>query len=514
MHMDRGASRGAGGCALARLYQRRWTRIQDAYLVEDAQMTLTADFTPATPTKPRLSFARIFRGGAVNDMGRLPRYAAITLLGLAAIWVPITGYLLKAPLRFTSDASLILPGAGAGATVNLDRIGQASSASASPYANTSISPTVTYQRLLGAGRILDAAAASMQMHPRDFGNPRIRLIDQTGLIRIEMVGNSPDDARARGRALLAAFNAEVDALRQDEIGMRDVSGQDAITEYRETVASTRARISELQRRSGLISIDQYDTVVSTAEELSQELASLETRLVERTEAASALELALNTTPQLASATLRLHADSEFAAIVSEMSVHAAQEARMAGKFGSNHPRVTDARAALEATLQSARARAVELTGLPEAQIARLDLSSIGGRAGLLSRLVEAETERASLAAEFASLRQRADAAQVRVESLIDAAAKLEDLQRDYAVAEAVFASAMARSDTTRTDLYVSYPLVQVLEDPSLPTDPSSPRRGVAIGAGVAGSIFLFIGLCMGWMRRPMIDKLLVKPGQA
>ncbi len=475
-------------------------------------MTITTDFLADARPKRRLSFARIFRGGAVNDMGRLPRYAAITFLGLAAIWVPITGYLLKAPLRFTSDASLILPGAGAGATVNLDRIGQASSASASPYANTSISPTVTYQRLLGAGRILDAAAASMQMHPRDFGEPRIRLIDQTGLIRIEMVGNSPEDARARGRALLAAFNAEVDALRQDEIGMRDISGQDAITEYRETVARTRARISELQRRSGLMSVDQYDTIVSTAEGLSQDLAGLETRLVERTEAVAALELALNTTPQLASATLRLHADSEFAAIISEMSGHAAQEARMAGQFGPNHPRVTDARTALDATLQRARARAAALTALSDAQIAQLDLSSIGARAGLLSRLLEAETERASLAAEVASLRERAASAQVRVDSLIDAAAELEDLQRDYAVAEAVFASAMARSDTTRTDLYVSYPLVQVLEDPSLPTDPSSPRRKVAVAAGGAASIFLFIGLFMGWMRRPLIDKLLVKPG--
>lgn len=186
---------------------------------------------------------------------------------------------------------------------------------------------------------------------------------------------------------------------------------------------------------------------------------------------------------------------------------------MSGQFGPNHPRVTDARAALDATLQRARARAAGLTGLTDMQIAQLDLSSIGARAGLLSRLVEAEADRAALAAEVASLGERATAAQARVESLIDAAAELEDLQRDYAVAEAVFASAMARSDTTRTDLFVSYPLVQVLEDPSLPVDPSSPRRKLAVAAGGAASIFLMIGLFMGWMRRPLIDKLLAKPEQ-
>lgn len=476
-------------------------------------MTMTADFVKPVKSRRKISFARIFRGGAINDLGRLPRYAAITVIGAGAIWVPITGYLVKSPLRYTSEASLILPGAGAGASVNLNSIGQASSSSASPYANTSISPTVTYQRLLGAGRILDNAAATMEMRQRDFGQPRIRLIDQTGLIRIEMVGNSPEDARDRGRALLAAFNAEVDALRHDEISMRDVTGQVAITDYRDTVAQTRARISELQRRSGLMSISQYDTLVARAEELAQELGIAQTRLSERTEAVTAMEQALDTTPTLASAALRLHADSEYAAIVAEMSAHAAQEARMAGQFGPNHPRVTDARVALNATMEHARARAAVLTGLPADQIMQLDLSSVGARAGLLARLVETETDRASLAVEVEALAARAAQAQSRVAGLIDAAAELEDLQRDYAVAEAVFASAMARSDTTRTDIYVSYPLVQVLEDPSLPVDPSSPKRKIAMGAGIAATLFLLIGLFMGWMRRPLIDKLLAKPGQ-
>lgn len=476
-------------------------------------MTLTADFTPPAMPRRRISFARIFRGGAINDLGRMPRYLALLLLGAGAIWVPITGYLAKSPLRYTSEASLILPGAGAGASLNLDRIGQATSSSASPFANTSISPTVTYQRLLGAGRILDTAAASVAMEARDFGQPRIRLVDQTGLIRIEMVGNSPEDARARARALLAAFSAEVDALRHDEIDMRNVTGQVAIDDYRDTVGQTRARISELQRRSGLMSINQYDTLVASTEALAQELGIAQTRLSERSEAVAALERALGTTPLLAAAALRLHADSEFAAIVAEMSGQAAEEARMAGQFGPNHPQVTDARAALDATLHHARSRAAALTGLMADQITQLDLSSVGARAGLLARLVETDTDRASLAVEVAEMAARVAQAQARVAGLIDAAAELEALQRDYAVAEAVFASAMARSDTSRTDIYVSYPLVQVLEDPSLPVDSSSPRRKVAMAAGGAATLFLMIGLMMGWIRRPLIDKLLAKPDQ-
>ena len=54
--------------------------------------------------------------------------------------------------------------------------------------------------------------------------------------------------------------------------------------------------------------------------------------------------------------------------------------------------------------------------------------------------------------------------------------------------------------------------MQVLEDPSLPTEPSSPRRKLAVAAGVAAMIFLLIDLTLGWTRRSLIDRLLKDGG--
>ena len=158
----------------------------------------------------------------------------------------------------------------------------------------------------------------------------------------------------------------------------------------------------------------------------------------------------------------------------------------------------------------ARRRAAMLTGLTDAELSALDLSHVGNRAALLSDLVTSEAQRAGLAAELAALTDRLRTAEARRVELIEPAARLEDLQRDFAVAEAVFASAMARSQTTKTDLYASYPLVQVLEDPSLPVDPTSPKRKLAAAAGIAATVFLLIGLTLGWIRRPLIDRLLAK----
>ena len=66
----------------------------------------------------RFTFRRLLMGGASLDLSRLPRYLWIFALGSAAIWAPITGYLKSAPLRYSSQMSLILPGSGASASAS------------------------------------------------------------------------------------------------------------------------------------------------------------------------------------------------------------------------------------------------------------------------------------------------------------------------------------------------------------------------------------------------------------
>ncbi|EPX80527.1 GumC family protein [Salipiger mucosus] len=465
---------------------------------------------PALIRRPlrEMTFARMLRGGRLADAGRLPRYIGLFAIGAVCIWTPITTYLSTAPLRYTSSLSLILPGSGASASVNLDRIGQASSFANSPYAHSSVSPTETYKRLLAAERIVDAAAGSLDMVSRDFGQPRVELVDQTGLIHVSITGNSPEDAKARGDALLQAFFSEIEALREDEVEMRESGAGVAIEEYRRSVLATRDEISRLQRETGLISAAQYEALVTEADTLAKRERDLAATLAERTRAVSALEASLGTTPRLAAAALKLHADTELSALNTQMAEQAALLSQARSSYGANHPEVRAAQSGHAAARDEARRRSVQLTGLSGTELDALDISHVGSRAALLSDLVTLEAERAGLEAEHAAMTARLEAARARQMDLIDPAARLEDLQRDFRVAEAVFASAIARTQTNKADLFASYPLVQVLEDPALPTDPSSPRRKLAIAAGIAATIFVLMGLALGWMRRSLIDRLL------
>ncbi len=478
------------------------------------QETFVATHRPAHAKKRRLTLRRILMGGGIGDLGRFPRYLAFALMGSAMIWAPITGYLKNAPVSFRSQTSLILPGSGASASMNLNGIGQASSYANSAFSSNSVSPTETYKRLIGADRILAAAAAAMDLSRKEFGKPRIDLVDQTSLIHVEITGSSAEDAQARGDALLAAFFAELDALRSDEQETREDSGLAAIEDYRVSVSATRQDIAALQQETGLLSADQYAAIVESTRVLEIRVEDLAATLNEKSESVSALESSLGLPATAAAATLKLYADAQFTALTEEVALHAAALAQVRSLYGEAHPKVRDARAAYQTTVDAALGQAAVVTGISTDELSGLDLAPAGARAELLSELVKRDAERSGVAEQHATLSAQLSDEQTMLYALAPSAARLQDLQRDFSVAEAVFASAIARAQSTKSDVYASYPLVQVLENPSLPDRPSSPNRKLAIAAGVAATLMLLIGLIMGWVRSALIRRIISTPDTA
>lgn len=462
---------------------------------------------PAKPSKVR----RAFIGGRLSDLGRLPRYVVFCLLGAALIWAPIIGYLKTAPLSFKSHASLILPGSGASASLNLNGIGQASSYANSAFASNAVSPTETYKRLLSADRILQQAAISLNIKRKDLGRPRINLVDQTSLIHIEMTGSSPEDAQNRSSAIVSAFFSELDALRADEVSTREDSGSDAINDYRASVGKTQAEIAQLQNKSGLLSVEQYDVLLDRHLNLEAKIQTQTADLNQTRASVSALSSQLGISPQSAAATLKLFADGSYLAMLEETSKHEASLAQATSQFGTRHPNVVEARNARNNASNAARQMAQNVTGLDTQTLEALDLAPQGARADLLAQLVRMEATREGASRLLETLQTQYDEGSKKLVKLAIAAAELQELERDFSVAEAVFASAIAKSQSSKSDVYASYPLVQVLENPSLAEKPTSPNRKLAYAAGIAATVMLLISLIMGWVRLALINRLLSKP---
>ncbi|WP_223423698.1 GumC domain-containing protein [Tateyamaria pelophila] len=469
----------------------------------------TWNYAPVSAPKPKKSrIRRAFVGGALSDLGRLPRYVAFALLGGAMIWAPITGYLKTAPERYKSVASLIMPGSGASASLNLNGIGQASSYASSAFASNAVSPTETYKRLLGADRILAAAADALGMAQIDLGRPRINLVDQTSLIHIEMVGNSPVDAQARADAVLAAFFAELDALRTDEVNTREDSGLQAMSDYRDSVSETRADIARLQADSGLLSMNQYEDLVDRHLALKSNVQEKSAVLSDKSAEVKRLEEQLGVNAQMAAATLKLFADGAYVKMLEEVALFEAALAEAQSHYGPSHPKVQEARQARDTAKTAAFELARGITDLSLRDLRDLDLAPNGVRADLLSQLVEKDADRSGTQHELAELENQLAEGAADLEVKRPAAASLQDLERDFAVAEAVFATAIARTQSGKSDFYASYPLVQVLENPSIPERPSSPNKKLAIAAGGAATFMMLIGLLLGWTRKAVITRLL------
>jgi uncharacterized protein involved in exopolysaccharide biosynthesis len=458
-----------------------------------------------------LTIERVLRGGRLSDLGRFRRYGLISFAGLAFCWLPAVSYIKYGAIQYTSHFALILPGAGSSSSMNIADIGQASSAANSAFSSSTISPTVTYKNLIMSANVLNAAAQKLGIQPEKLSVPAVKLVDETSFIDVEMTGPTSMQARDRAKAIQDAFFIELDKLRDDEITRRENSTSATVKQYEAEVDAIRFKIKNLQTESGLHSIEQYNTLVATTDQLKSRIADTESSLARADMMASSLAESLGISPAFAALTMKLHADPEFAALTDATAKVEAEFAQTEQQFGSNHPKVIEARTRFAGVRVQMIKRAKVITGLPEKSLSgSIDFSPIGQRTSLFIQLVNSETEKQGLTGQLAQMKSQLVANLDEIKSLAETSAKMDKLDRQHKLAEAVFTSALGRITTSKSDIFASYPMVQVTEAAVMPLTPSAPNKKIAIGSAIGSTLLLLIGALLGWVRRPLIDKLLKK----
>ena len=118
-----------------------------------------------------------FLGGG-PARGRLLRYLLVLAIGSGAILALAAAFFFLTPKSYESGFTLILPGAGASSSVNIESLGQTSSNAASPFGSHSLSPTENYKRLLQSYRLRGRVATTLEMDIADVPAPQIKLANQ------------------------------------------------------------------------------------------------------------------------------------------------------------------------------------------------------------------------------------------------------------------------------------------------------------------------------------------------
>ena len=449
---------------------------------------------------------RAARGGRSDSRGR--RYVMSALVGIAIVWAAAAAYVLFSPRSYTSTFVLVLPGTGAASSMNLENVGSASSTTA-PAFSPDVSPTENYRKILLSYRLRVTAADLAGETPERFPIPKVDLADQTKLITVAMGGTSPEHAARRAEAVRTAFRGILDTLRQDEIVQRDTAYRDTLGSYKQRVQDARQRLIEHQARSGLSSLDQYGTIVATVERLREQQRDTETRLVQGRAAGAELVRLLGITPELAANAMVLRADPMFQSLLETLAKQETELALLTGIRGPANPRLQDAQAERNSVLNKLLERGALLTDLKRPDLLKLrDVSLRDERARLFERVISLGAETDALAAVKGQLAEQLASEQQRVLRMADDASLLENLRRDMQVAEAVFTSALARNDTSKSDYFASYPMVQTLQAPLTPARPSSPQPILAIGGGLGATFLIIAALVLAWLRLALLRRIL------
>ena len=429
----------------------------------------------------------------------------VAILLIAPIWGLAYSYMTFAPKTYATEIFMILPGEGGSSSVNLDQVGQASSSSRSPWSSNKLSPVESYRKLIMTETVHRRAAAQRDMLPEDFPRPKIKLIDQTNFITIQIKGKSPEAAQANAQALLDAFYEELNQLRTGFADARERPNRSAIRTYQDNVNKAREAIVAFQARTGLASEDQFNERIALVERSSKRVRDVEAELERQAGEVRTLQLVLGADATQAALALKLRADPVFQALLEEMSAAKIvfEKARIA--YGAKHPKYLSARREYVSLTDAMIERGKVITGKETQEFRSLaDLATHGQRELMLGTMVEQAASRDGLMSELVTLRSQHSAAIADVKRLAGPAAKLDHLIREHQVALAVFASALAKADTTKADQFAAYPLAQIVEVPLANPEPVSPSRKIAIIAAIAATFFILMGLMMIWMRGPIL----------
>jgi uncharacterized protein involved in exopolysaccharide biosynthesis len=445
----------------------------------------------------------------ISKIGRWSRYLGLMLLTNSAIWGLTAFYLKHAKPTYTSELAITLPGSAPGIDVNLPNIGQASSSSNSPFGGATTDPRANYQFILMSDVVLQKAAKSIHTTTKDFGKPRVKLVDNTTIMTVQVQGESAERAQQKSKALYQALMKRLNLLRVEELAKRDEGTQETLNSAQDKLATAQQRLSSYKVNSGLSFPGQIDNLSVNVEQLRRQRAEVLAQAQQSNRRLQQLALSLGISPQQAAEAFLLQADQQFQQDLKTYSETTSNLSVLHSKWGRNHPEVMRETAKQDASAMALRDRSITLLGNdpgPQA-LATLNLSADdqgGGRAGLFRDLINVQAEQQGLFEAVHTLDQQIGELDNRLSSLSQRQSKLESLEREMQTTEAVFASTVAKLDLGKSDIFSAYPLAQLLVEPSLPDEPSAPRKTLILLGSVMGSMFCTAGFGLLWWRKRLV----------
>lgn len=448
-----------------------------------------------------------------NNFLRYSRYIALGVIANAGLWGAALLYLKVTPPVYISKWAMIMPGNGLGVNVSLADIGQTSASSSSPFGGTSMDPRANYQFIITDESVLEIAAETQKIPISKLGKPKVKLVDNTSIMELEIGAKTPEQARDNATAIIEALQSRLNMLRAEEIDKRGENTDATLKEAREKLQIAQKKLSAYKASSGLSSSNQVGELSTNIETLRKQKAEIFAQKEQISSRFQQLADSLGlTVPEVTDAFV-LHADRQFLQNARDYSEANTTLTVIRTKWGVNHPLVVkeQARQISAKAAMIERASAILRKAVTTEYIEHLILGDSSGtsRENLFRDLIAFQVDQQGAIAQNEALQYQISQLEDRLQSLVQKQVGLDNLQREVQIAEAVFASTLAKMNLAKSDIFTAYPLVQVLSKPSLPDKKSAPQPTVVFLGTTVGSILITTGLVMLWWRKEIKQKVVL-----
>ena len=437
------------------------------------------------------------------------KYLLVGVLCNGTLWAFSLYYLKKTPSTYTSELLIHVAGSGPGVSVNLPSIGQANTSSNTAFGSHS-DPRENYKLMTTSVTILSAAAKALKIPESEFGKPNVNLINNTTLLEVQTKGYTPELAQQKAWSIYHSLYNRLEVLREEEQTERDKSVQKALADAQAKLTSAQKKISQYKAQSGLNSAAQVKQSIDNLGRLQMQYIETTAEYRQVSDRLKQQSRTLSLQPQQAADALVLATDREFQKILEQYTQVNSTLLELRTNRGENYPDVVKARREKQSALQALIKRGQILLRKPVEKLTLelliLDNSNGSGekRANLFIQLVNLKAEQVGLAGKMTNLTKQMKDLNAELAILTQKEAVLDTLERDLQIAQAVFASTLTKLDLSKGDRFASFPMMQIIEEPTLPTEPSAPKPKLVMAGTVVGCLLITTGLTILWWREPLV----------
>ncbi|MEB3179649.1 MAG: P-loop NTPase [Nostocaceae cyanobacterium] len=415
----------------------------------------------------------------------------IALLGLNAVLLAATYQIIsKTPKVWNANAEMILPHTTSDLNANLGTLGNLSGG------GVVFSQQLNPLKILSAILLSDDTLIAVQkVDPEKELYPSTStyrgLFDvspqgETTIISLSANGSSPAIARQRLTNLITVFQNRLDELRVQDAAGRAKLVQKELNQARLKLQQAQKQLAEYKQSANLVSNeDQTQQMVVSINTLTTTLAQVRSEFQASQAQVKMLSQRLGLTPEAAIKSVQLKENRNYQYIRQKLPEVEAELVKLQVVYTNDHPQVIKLLSERDKLRQQMQTYIADAS----AGVKAINTSVDSDSAVMIQRLVLAESENRALEKRVKQLEVEINQQKEILRSLPAAQSRLQELQRQYNIAEGVYNGLVAKMQEARLNALSTYPSVQTLSQPTVNPRPSSSKSKAILLGGILASVF-------------------------